>query len=177
MNVSQMRWYVIRRGFWRGILASLFGSAVFAMFVAITFFAIEHEAGGFGSRLLPPERDLWPLVLTGLALPFLFPFVVGLLSSVIPGSLGGAVIGLIHHIFAARNFPPRWTLVTGFFVGGIAGYLSSELAIRLVDSERFWDFIVVACVIASLCGGWVGQRLVSDYKQYILTVGIRTRRQ
>ena len=174
MNVSQMRWYVIRRGFLRGILASLFGSAVFAVFVAITFFATEHESGGFGSRLLPPERDLWPLVLTGLALPFLFPFVVGLLSSVIPGCFGGAVIGLIHHIFAARNFPPRWTPVAGFFVGGAAGYLSSELAIRLSRSEPIWEFIVVACVIASLCGAWVGRRLASDYKQRILAASTRT---
>lgn len=174
MNVSQMRWYVIRRGFWRGILASLFGSAVFAVFVAITFFVLAFESGHF--RLRPfhwPDPDVWPLVLTELALPFLFPFVVGLLSSVIPGCFGGAVIGLIHHILTARNFPPRWTLVTGFFVGGIAGYLSSELAIRLVDSERAWDFIVVACVIAGLCGAWVGRRLASDYRQRILAASTR----
>lgn len=175
MNMSQMRWYVVRRGFWRGILASLFGSAVFAVFVAITFFALEHESGGSqGSSLLPPERDLWPLVLTGLALPFLFPFVVGLMSSVIPGCFGGSVIGLTHHIFASRNLSPSWTLVAGFFVGGIAGYVSSELAMKLAHSERYWDFVVVACVVASLCGAWVGRRLASDYKQRILTVGTGT---
>ena len=174
MNMSQVRWYVVRRGFWRGILTSLFGSAAFAVYTVVTFFAFHLERG---LRFLPhrwPEPDVRALVLTALALPFLFPFVVGVLSSIVPGSFGGAVVGLIHHILAARNFSSKWTPVVGLFVGGIAGYLSSELAIRLAHSERLWDFIVVACVIASLCGAWVGRRLASDYKQRILTVGTGT---
>lgn len=110
---------------------------------------------------------------------FLGGTVVCFLVAVVPGSLGGAAIGLTIHALASRaGSLTKWGIAIGCLTGGLAG-AASVVAARLLLPEYLqfpaWDFagltvyprlgyaevVLLALGIGVVAGGGVGRRLAS----------------
>lgn len=158
MSRSQISWHILRTGLWRGFLASLIGSVTFGVFLTGIYFANEALT-----------RNVWPVSIVEVIVPFAFAFGISIAVSLMPGLLGGIFLSLSHCILKVNGYPSVLTSIIGFFIGVLAGYLGSVLAINnwsLFEAYSYLTYLV--SLIAGILGLWVGRKLVLDYETVLI---------
>jgi hypothetical protein len=161
---GQLRQRAVLRGLGWGLVASLLASWTFTLLAFLKVFYLDP----FFDFQLPPPTPSELFADFGVVLVFLFfGFSFSMLSSCIPGMIGGAVLGVLVHYTAPRVARPvRVSTLMGIVVGVMAGVISSCPGLVMFPrTEQGIDLLLVmAYMTAALAGGLVGWRLGLAYQ-------------
>jgi hypothetical protein len=172
---------ILGRGLVWGLVGALLGSLIFGLIASpLVLWEISQTPLPYTKPIPDSPADLIDNYLQGgligiwrgiggLLSSAMLAGTVGFLCSVIPGALGGIVLGILIHFGIARlPFSGQMgvSMAVGALIGGAAGLLLVS-PIALLPSLESTDLILggLVLLIAIACGAWVGWRLAFGCQQ------------
>ena len=172
---------ILGRGLVWGLVGALLGSLLFGLIASpLVLWEISQTPLPYTKPIPDSPADLIDNYLQGgligiwrgiggLLSSAMLAGTVGFACSVIPGALGGIVLGILIHFGIARlPFSSRMgvSMAIGALIGGTAGLLLVA-PISLLPSPDSVTLIIewLVPLVAIACGAWVGWRLASGCQQ------------
>ncbi len=153
---------LLRRGAALGAATGLAVSLGYTVLL-IAFFLVSAIYGALTSAPSRPEDSALMLLVGPAAAGFMF-MCAGFIG-VLPGTLLGAVIGLLISLplgLARSRLTPRGAAAVGVAVAGLAAGLINFYLISFDSSPTLQEYLFLTILPGVLCtgaGGWVGWKL------------------